>query len=239
MRHWDISLVAALSATVLCVSACNVRVETGPMQHDSVGFEKDAIKALRTELRMGAGTLRVNGGASKWMEGNFSYNVPSWKPDSRYQASGDHGEIVIEQPHTETVNMGSGTTNEWSLRLNNDVPLELVARLGAGEARFDLGTTNLRHVDIEMGAGQLHLDLRGKPKQGYEVRVSGGAGEATVYLPQDVGISATATGGLGEIQVKGLRKDGDHWVNDAWGGAKPQVRVDVRGGVGQINIIAE
>ncbi len=89
------------------------------------------------------------------------------------------------------------------------------------------------------GLARIDLDLRGKPTKDYSVRIRGGVGEATVYLPKDVGISASASGGLGEISVTGLRKDGDLYVNDAHDTAKVRIRLDIQGGVGSIKLIAE
>ena len=225
-----------LFAAIFCLTltGCNVHTATGPTQHESSSIERDAAKTLRTELRMAAGTLKVGGGSPKWMQADFTYNVPSWKPNVRYTA----GDLLIEQPDSGGIHTG-GTTNEWSLQLNDEIPTDLTARVGAGEARLNLGSLSLRSLDIEMGAGELRLDLRGNPRHDYDVKVRGGAGEATVYLPKDAGIYAKATGGLGEIKVRGLRAEGDHWINDAYGSSKVQLRVDVQGGVGQINLIAD
>ncbi len=118
-------------------------------------------------------------------------------------------------------------------------PPSLTARVGAGEVRLDLGTLTLRSLEIEMGAGELRLDLRGHPKDDYDVRIRGGAGEATVYLPPNVGVFAKASGGLGEINVQGLRQESGHWVNDAYETAKVQIHLDIQGGVGAINLIAK
>jgi hypothetical protein len=85
----------------------------------------------------------------------------------------------------------------------------------------------------------LRLDLRGDPKRDYDVNIRGGVGEATVYLPQSAGIVADASGGIGGIKVLGLRQSEGHYVNDAYGHAKATIRVDVRGGVGAINLLAE
>lgn len=211
---------------------------TGPTQHESRSIPRDASESLRADLRMGAGTLKVSGGSSNWMQGDFTYNVASWKPEIRYSSSGGHGELTVEQPGSNQSHSGS-TKNEWDLRLSNDIPTDLTAHMGAGEARLDLGTLSLRGLEIEMGAGELRLDLRGKPSHSYDARIRGGAGEATVYLPRDAGIYARASGGLGEIKAQGLRSDGDHWVNDAYSTSKVQVRLDIQGGVGQINLIAE
>ena len=48
-----------------------------------------------------------------------------------------------------------------------------------------------------------------------------------------------AEGGIGEIQVRGLRREGQHWINDAYDNSKVQIHLDIQGGVGQINLFAE
>ena len=84
-----------------------------------------------------------------------------------------------------------------------------------------------------------HLDLRGQPKRDYDVSVSGGVGQATVYLPKNVGIEAEAHGGIGHIEVRGLEKHGNVWQNSLYDTAKVTVRVKVQGGIGEIRIIAD
>ena len=86
--------------------------------------------------------------------------------------------------------------------LNDEVPTDITLRLGGGEAHLNIGTLSLRSVEIEMGAGEMELDLRGMPKHSYNVRVRGGAGEATVRLPHNVGIYAQAEGALGDIKAQ-------------------------------------
>jgi hypothetical protein len=226
----------ALFAALLFLTSCGVR--TGPTQRDSITIDRDSSKSLRAELKMGGGTLKVSGGASGWVQGSFAYNVPSWKPHVRYTAPAGRGDLLIEQPNASNFGLGS-TTNEWDLRFNDDIPTEFTARLGAGEARLDLGSLSLRTLDIDLGAGELQVDLRGNPTRDCDVNIRGGAGEATIYLPRNVGIYAKATGGIGEINVKGLRAEGDHWVSDAYGTSKVQLRLDIKGGVGEINVIAE
>ena len=52
-----------------------------------------------------------------------------------------------------------------------------------------------------LAPGEVDADLRGNPKRSYDVRINGGVGQATIHLPKSVGISATAVGGIGEINV--------------------------------------
>jgi hypothetical protein len=221
--------------TAVCLSGCLVRpVATGPVEYDSRSIERDKSEQVRVRLTMGAGDLKVGGGTSKLAQAYFNYNVPEWKPRVDYTP----GELTIDQPDTHRTHFGS-QKYEWDIRLGQDIPLDFSLRFGAGQAQLDLGSLALRDVQIQMGVGQLDLDLRGNPRHDYSVRIQGGVGQATVRLPADAGVSATASGGIGEIKTRGLRKQGGQWVNEAYATAPVKVRVDVQGGIGQITLIGD
>jgi len=222
-------------AGILMLSACVVEREpTGPTQYDSKAIERDKSGQVSVNLEMGAGNLKVGTGTSKLAQAYFTYNVPSWKPEVDYTA----GELTIRQPGHSRSHFGN-VKYEWDLRLGRQIPIDLKVHFGAGEAQLDLGSLDLRSVSVDMGVGKMQMDLRGDPTQDYDVHINGGVGEATVNLPTKAGVYATATGGIGEIRVRGMRKDGDHWVNDAYENAKVKVRVDVKGGIGRIELIGD
>jgi hypothetical protein len=129
--------------------------------------------------------------------------------------------------------------NKWELRLNNDTPLDVVARLGVGETHLNLGTVRLRSLRVDMGVGSLRLDLKGTLKSDCDVEIHGGVGEAVVYLPKTAGISAAATGGIGQIDVQGLERREGRWVNPARDPAGATIHIQVAGGVGNIRLVAE
>jgi hypothetical protein len=223
-------LVPSLGAALL-LSGCVIATRTGPVQYDSVHIEPDRSELVRVNLQMGAGDLKVGSGTSKLMQAYFTYNVPAWKPEVRYSP----GNLTVSQPgesHTHAGNL----KYEWDLRFGRQTPLDINVNFGAGEAQLDLGALDLRNVTVQMGVGKMEMDLRGTPAHNYNVHIQGGIGEAVVHLPADAGVYATANGGIGEIRVHGLRKDGDHWVNDAHDRAKVQIRVDVQGGIGAITL---
>jgi hypothetical protein len=222
----------------LTLSSCWENITpAGPEQHESRSVDLDKSERVRVELKMPVGELDVRGGAQKLLDADFTYNMAAWKPDLRYHPGGIAGDLILEQRGPK---LPSGNTkNRWDLRFNDKVPLDFRVELGAGEARLNIGNLTLRSVDLEMAAGTIRLDLRGTPRKDYSVRVRGGVGEATVYLPKDVGVAATASGGIGDISVTGLRKDGDRYVNDAYERAAVRIRLDVQGGVGSIRLIAE
>jgi hypothetical protein len=229
--------LVVLFAACVCLGGCVVESASGPVRHETRTFERDTAETARVDLQMGAGELRVDGGASPLLQADFNYNVPAWKPEIRYHSFAGRADLSIRQP-AGGAHIGN-SKYDWDLRLNNDIPTDFLLHFGAGEAHLDLGSLSLRSVEVEMGVGEIHLDLRGMPKQDYNVRIRGGIGEATVNLPANAGIYAKAEGGLGEIKVQGLRQENGRWLNEWYDSDRPQIRVDVSGGIGQINLIAE
>ena len=211
----------------------------GPLQHETKSVPLDKSELVRVDIKMGAGELQVRRGSSmNLMDATFDYNVASWKPVVNYRSTGVRSDLEILQPQSS---FATGNTRyDWTLELNDGVLLDVIAKLGAGEAKMTLGDLRLRSVDVSIGAGEVDMDLRGAtPARSYDVRIQGGVGQATVHLPRDVGIYATAQGGIGEINVRGLQKRGDHWENELRADSPITIRVDVKGGVGEIDLVAE
>ncbi len=226
----------ATAAASLLLGGCEAgSLATSETRHETSAIELDKTEMARVAVRMGAGELRVTSGTPKLLEAEFTYNVPDWKPVVDYRAGASGGDLTISQPNTLG---GFGhTVNNWELKLNDQLPLDVTASLGAGEANLDLGRMNLRSVTVNVGAGKMKMDLRGEPGRDYTVQIRGGVGEATVYLPRDVGISASAAGGIGDIDAKGLEKRDGVWINPERVNAPVTIRLDVKGGIGQINLI--
>jgi len=226
-----------LVGSVLCLAGCVINTTpSGPLQYDSFHLDKDRAEVVKVNLNMGAGKLQAGSGTDKLLQAYFTYNVPAWKPVVKY----DSGVLSIDQGKTEHVNFNTGQIKyEWDLRFNRETALDFGVNFGAGEAQLDLGSLNLRSVNVQMGVGSLTLDLRGRPQHDYNVHIQGGIGEAVVRLPAGAGVYASAHGGIGEIKTRGLRKEGDHWENDAYATSKVRVRVDVQGGIGSISLIGD
>lgn len=227
----------AAVAFAALLTACELgSTEKRETRHETRSVELDTSESARVRIRMGAGELLVVSGTPKLLEAEFAYNIPDWRPAVEYRAGPDGGELTISQPDNSSMTLG-GSVYIWKLNLNGELPLEIDADMGAGDATLQLGRTNLRRVNLDMGVGEVKMDLRGEPKRSYEVRVRGGVGEATVYLPKDVAISATAAGGIGSIKTTGLEKRDGVWINPDRVGAPVTVSVDVTGGVGEIRLI--
>jgi len=229
---------ALVAGVVLALNGCTVNTDFGgPVQHVKQSIDLDKTEMARVDIKMGAGELQVDGGSSKLVDAAFDYNVAGSKPLVHYSASSFRGDLVIEQP--SGFHGGTNSTYKWNLHLNNKLPLDVITHLGAGEAHMNLGAMNLRSVQVHMGVGQVDLDLRGTPSHDYDVQIEGGIGQAVVHLPSTVGIVASATGGIGDIEVHGLEKHDGRWVNSAYEHSPVTIHVDVKGGIGNITLTAE
>ena len=242
----DSARLACVAALLAGAAGCSVNVGDGPrasvgsMKHETRSVERSvAAKAeqVGVEIRMGAGELTVEGGAKQLMEGEFDYNVPEWKPEVRYEgAGGFRGKLLVRQGGG-SVTLGD-VTNRWRLKLAEDVPMEVAVHCGAGENKLNLSTLDLRRAEVHMGAGRVEMDLRGQPRHDLTVDINGGVGEAQIRVSRDANVVATAKGGLGEIDVTGMEKRGGEYVTEKKM-AKATLRLNVRGGIGRIEIRAE
>jgi hypothetical protein len=229
------SVVVLVAIAAVFLASCG-RQSIGEMERESQAIDLENAQSVRAELRMGAGELNVTGGADALMEADFAYNVADWEPEVDYDVSGDTGELKVEQGSGEDIPLGGEPRNEWDLRFNDDVPIDLNVQMGAGESDLDLDSLTLTGLDLQMGAGETTVDLTGSYDRDIAATIEGGVGEATVQLPSEIGVRVNAEGGLGQINAEGLQREGDAYVNDAYGDSDVTLDVDVRGGVGQINL---
>lgn len=256
-----IATLLILIAVVFIATACDGGVRVGDLQTKSQTVELGDADSVDVEIQMGAGELDVSGGASELLEATFTYNVEELNPRASY----DNGRLVVED---SDVAEGFGSLldldeyrNEWDLKLNEDVPMVMTINLGAGLSHLALGalaltslninggagdvdvdltgSQSLSRFDFEMGAGEVTIDLTGDWQNDLDARLSGGLGEITIRLPGDVGVSVDVETGIGGVNASGLTKDGDIYTNDAYGASDVTLRIDIEGGVGQINLEVE
>ena len=231
-------LTMLLMVAAVLLGSCGAQGQgqgVGETRNESRSIQPEDARSVRAHLTIGAGEPKVGGAADALVEGPFSYNVADWKPQVDYEVSGERGDLTEKQGSGDEGRLG-GARNEWDLRFNDDVPTELVVEMGAGESDLDLDSLTLTGLDLQMGAGETTVDLTGDYAQGFDASIEGGVGEATVLVPSEVGVRVRAEGGLGKVNAEGFRREGEAYVNDAYGDSDVSLNVDVRGGVGSINL---
>jgi hypothetical protein len=202
--------------------------------HEVEAIERQGSEPVHVHIHMPAGELRLSGGSSKLMEADFKYDETEGKPKISYQVSSQGGQLDLAQPGRK-FHFGR-THNDWDIRLGNNIPMELTIDMGAGQSDVKVGDLSLNRLEINMGAGQVIADLTGDWKKDLEASIRGGVGNAVIRLPEDVGVRVHATGGIGSISAGGLRREGNEYSNEMYGKSPVTLRLDISGGVGNIEL---
>lgn len=205
--------------------------------HDTHSVELQGAKTVSADIQIPAGQLTLNGGDGRLLDADFDYREEEGKPSVVYNVSGDRGELSISQ---ERLRLHFGSThNDWRLHFGGDEPLELTLNMGAGQSDIDLRDLNVNRLEVHVGAGQMTLDLGGPRKSNLTADIQGGVGTAMIRLPKDVGVRVHASGGIGSVSTDGLTREGDDYVNAAYGKTPASIDLTVQGGVGQIVLSQE
>jgi len=107
---------------------------------------------------------------------------------------------------------------------------------GAGEGDLDLRGLDLESLDIDMGVGDLTVDLSSQPEQDLEVTIDGGIGSAKVYLPENIGVRVDVDKGIGSVHAQGMIKRGNTYTNEAFGKTETTIDITIDAGIGSIDL---
>ncbi len=223
-----IMCVAILGAATACVPI-------GDMQEETRSFPSDNVDSASIKLDVGAGELVVQGGTDELFEGLFSYNVDKWKPKLEYEARDGKAVVKVSQETAKGIPVGN-SRNRWDISLNETIPLDIDVDFGAGEGDLDLKGLIIRSLDIDMGVGDLTVDLSGNHEQDFDVKIDGGVGSIKVYIPQEVGVRVYVDKGIGSVNIRGLKKQGDVYTNEAYQASDVTIDIDIEAGIGSIDL---
>jgi N-terminal domain of toast_rack, DUF2154/Domain of unknown function (DUF5668) len=206
-------------------------------RHTTKIVEPQRAKSAHARLQMGAGQLTINSGTSDLLDADFTYSGSYEDPRVDYTVADGVGQLNISQD-SHSLHFGH-SENDWILHFSKDIPLELKVDMGAGQGNLHLRDIPLTRLDLHIGAGQMDVDLTGDRKTDLTADIEGGVGQAYILLPKNVGVIAHASGGIGSIDVHGLKQHGDSYTNDAYGKSPVTIHLKVQGGIGQISLAQE
>jgi N-terminal domain of toast_rack, DUF2154/LiaI-LiaF-like transmembrane region len=207
--------------------------------HETQSIELQGAKRVSADIDFPAGSVSLSGGSSKLLDASFDYDDYLGKPTVDYSVSGDQGQLNLRQGDEDHMNWGGSRRDNWDLRFASGVPLDLRINMGAGQSNLQMSQINLSRLEVHIGAGELHLDLTGPRTSDLDATIQGGVGSATIRLPKNVGVRVNAHGGIGSVNAHGLQRDGDAYINAAYGKTPATINLSVEGGVGEINLYEE
>jgi hypothetical protein len=198
-----------------------------------------ATKA-RIQINHGAGRLRVSGGAGagELVTGTFGGGL-----DYRTSQEGDTLAVKMgirtSPPHFvfPWTWWGPGRTLDWSVSLNESIPLSLDLQTGANEARVDLSSLQVTDLQLQTGASSTQVTL---PTNAGHTRaaIRSGAASVSVRVPSGVAARIKAQGGLADIRVDRSRfpRVGGVYESEDYASAENRVDIDIETGVGSVDV---
>jgi hypothetical protein len=228
-------IIVLLFAILLAGCKPKPVLRVGELQTESQSVELGDAKSVSVKIRMGAGNLKVNGGVENLLGADFTYNVAELKPEVKFKG----GTLIIWEPGNEGQINWQGMTdfrNEWSLRFNNELPMDLSVEIGAGSGDLQLADLSLTGLDISVGAGECTLDLNSNWARDLDVSIDTGAADVTVRLPKNVGVRVEVEEGPHTIDAPNLTQDGRVYTNSAYGESQVTLHVNIKAGIGWIQL---
>ena len=236
MRSSRVKLGLLVLALAALAAACDE-----PIDYRTVTQTVALEGATRVEvaLDMNAGELRVQAvDQEALLEASFEYNRERDRPVVDYHRFGDTGTLQVRRARRHGLSIGR-IHNKWDLKLGRAVPVDLNINLGAGQSDLDLRGLRIRRIEIDMGVGEMNLDIQGEHKESFDVKIDGGVGSAKLYLPDEVGVKVSVDGGLGSVNPHGLTKRGGAYVNDAYGRSPVTIEVEIDAGIGSVDLYCQ
>ncbi len=232
-------------------------LEVGELITETLTIDSEGARAAQVSLTMAAGELEVGGGAAALMEAKFTYNVAEWTPEVSYTVD-DEGRLTVRQPEFQGLPGRGRARNEWVLAFSEDMPLDMRVEYGAGTCALDLGrlqvtrlslnlgagdaavdfggNTTLEDLKVDVGIGNLQLDLTGDWQHDVAVNIQGGIGSIEILLPADIGTRVSVSQGIGNVNVRELSRRDGVYVNALYGESDATLDITVQAGLGNIDI---
>jgi hypothetical protein len=119
---------------------------------------------------------------------------------------------------------------------------ELAVFVGTGEAHVDLRQSESISTSVEMGMGEIVLDLRSDWQHDGTVRVNQGLGDVTLILPEEVGVRVHVSG-VGDTIAQGVSRppvadeEKGVYANSAYATSPVTVEVTVERGMGSVRLL--
>ena len=246
----SIPLEGARSATVeILLGAGNLEIEAGTSDDLFSGHFRYNVERWEPQVTYDDNVLAIKQGGyeedwgiptgmtrNEW-DLEFSPEIPL-EIDVTLGAGEGSLDFTGLQLATLDMDMGAG---DFTLRFDepNEIEMDRLT-LDTGASKLGvrhIGNAGPKQVTLQGGVGDITLDFTGAWTRSAEARITTGVGSLTLRLPDDVGVRVETEGGLSHVEASGLKREGNLYVNDAFGEAEPELRIHITTGVGSVRLI--
>lgn len=231
-----LSLVTVALVMSGCLSPTDGTVQVGDLRTQDTFVEVGEANAVKVNVDMGQGALRIRPGGDHLMEALFRYNVDRWKPVFSYEDEGEVWNLSVRQPRQD-LEVEGDARNEWELDFGLVIPMEFKIEMGAGDANIRLSGLDVVALSVSTGAGQLDIDLSGAWYDTLVARVGTGAGDVGLIVPSDIGVQISVVQGAGTVIAPGFEQVGGNYVNEAFQTATVVMLIALDIGSGNVQVL--
>jgi hypothetical protein len=207
----------------------------GAAERIDVSQPLDGARQANVVIKSGVGELRIAAGGDRLIEG-FAVRWPGQTIRQDVHHSGDTLYYTLQTESGSWSPISTrGDVGRWDLRLTPQIPLSLEISTGVGESNIDLSELQLTRLEAQTGVGETTIIL---PAQGrLSATVECGVGATKVLVPEGMAVRLKARQGLGAVQIEiPYERLGDDYVTPGYEAAQHRVELEVKGGVGAIQI---
>lgn len=233
-----------------------------PIRRDPVDaqfvFPRDGARSADVRL-VTHGDLSVRGGSCSLVQARARYDAKRANAETAYALDDNgQGSVRVEMsgrgPRVGDMELEVCLSTELPMRVHatstiGDVGMDLSgvqvrgmgAAVGIGDLDVDFGDASVAQasLEVEAGTGDVTVDAKRSTWTGSnELDIEAGTGDVTIYLPRGVGLRVEVESGIGDIDVRGLDRDGDEYANSLASSSDDVLEVDIEVGTGDVTVIA-
>jgi hypothetical protein len=193
----------------------------------------EAAELSRIVIKTGAADINLSGGSSVLVNGEVKSNFLN--TDIEREIKGKTDILTISTSSWRPSVFGGN--NDWNLKLNEIVPVELVLETGAVDAKADLKNVNLRLFEVKSGASSYEIML-GDKSDLVKGEISLGASSLKLKVPKSSGIKITADAGVSSNNFSngGLTKKDNIYETADYDKAAKKIDIKLKTGASSIEL---
>ena len=226
---WSVALIAAGIWILGWMTSGKDHTEA-----DTISIPTEGAESARIKIRHGAGQLGIESGAgmNEVLSGTISGGV-----EYRSKLTNGKIDLTVEAPGRVYVVIPFVRPLNWSLKLNQQIPLELDIKAGASESRIDLSQLKVTDLRLNTGASDTYLTMPAAVSH-IRARVKSGVASVRINIPDGVAARIRATGGLSNISINRDRfpRSGGYYQSSDYDTAEFKVELDLSVGVGSFTV---
>lgn len=204
-----------------------------PAVSDTISWQPDeAVTSLRAYLDQPVGAMHV--AASTDLKGLLAGELQLWQGESLSKEASVNDGIGSYRLSAHGVSVYSPMINSgpvWDMRFKAQMPLDLRVNMGAGEINLDLRDTDLANLKVDLGVGRVEITL---PASNFSAAIDTAVGQTVIILPRDVSVQLVVDTGLAVRSIPSNFNRSDDVYTLSAGADAPKIELRLDQAIGSL-----